>query len=113
MLVTTVNYYSVMVRRVRFLLGFRVCPLLRKAGPCIPVFGYCETPVYIGIGPFKLVSPFNDEVLTVLWRGKQRPIHPSTSTPSTLELKRPQHTPLGETTYSQQSNGGGQSTHIG
>ena len=27
-------------RGVRFLLGFRVYPFLRKTGPSIPVFGY-------------------------------------------------------------------------
>ena len=39
MLLTTIN--SVMARGVRFLLGFRVYPFLRKTGPGIPVFGHC------------------------------------------------------------------------
>ena len=30
-----------MARGVRFLLGFRQCPFLKKTGPGIPVFGCC------------------------------------------------------------------------
>ena len=30
-----------MVRGVRFLLGFRQYPFLKKNGPGVPVFGYC------------------------------------------------------------------------
>ena len=30
-----------MARGVRFLLGFRQYPFLKKTGPGIPVFGYC------------------------------------------------------------------------
>ena len=33
-----------MARGVRFLLGFRQYPFLKKTGPGIPVFGYC--PIY-------------------------------------------------------------------
>ena len=32
-----------MARGVRFLLGFRQYPFLKKNGPGIPVFGYCPT----------------------------------------------------------------------
>ena len=31
-----------MARGVRFLLGFKAYPFLRKTGPGIPVFGYCS-----------------------------------------------------------------------
>ena len=33
-----------MARGVRFLLGFRQYPFLKKTGPGIPVFGYCPFP---------------------------------------------------------------------
>ena len=36
-----------MARGVRFLLGFRQYPFLKKTGPGIPVFGYCPW-FYIG-----------------------------------------------------------------
>ena len=40
---------------------------------------------YMGIGPFKLIFTVQWRVFS--WRAKQQPILPSTSTPSTLELK--------------------------
>ena len=38
-----------MARGVRFLLGFRQYPFLKKNGPGIPVFGYCPLFKYIEI----------------------------------------------------------------
>jgi len=35
-----------MARGVRFLLGFRQYPFLKKTGPGIPVFGYCPKTKY-------------------------------------------------------------------
>ena len=36
-----------MARGVRFLLGFRQYPFLKKNGPGIPVFGYCPFKNYV------------------------------------------------------------------
>ena len=39
-----------MARGVRFLLGFRQYPFLKKNGPGIPVFGYCPKDILVKIG---------------------------------------------------------------
>ena len=48
LLTGTIN--GVMARGVRFLLGFRLYPFLRKTGPGVPVFGYCSIR-YVSVQP--------------------------------------------------------------
>ena len=63
-----------MARGVRFLLGFRQYPFLKKTGPGIPVFGYCPFLLVFGlyllfkIFPTSFISLYSTIMRTCLRR---------------------------------------------